>query len=243
MRIDACCTLGTGDDHAASLSVLLQQMDRAGVDRAVVHPPDRCLAWENDEGNALTTAAARRHSDRIIAAVTVNSWRPDAWNCLQKALGMGGKIVSFSPALQGHLAGNKNLDSILENLAKSGLRVPVYIHTGHHSHGAPSQMFLLAQRFPGLKFIMGHSGATDYAPDVVPVCRLSPNIAVESSFARPPGFVGRLKNLGWERGIMGSGFPFNDLAFEWSEMRRLLPAEHQAAVLGGNLASLLGGLT
>jgi hypothetical protein len=102
-------------------------------------------------------------------------------------------------------------------------------------------LFLLAGRFPRINFVMGHSGATDYATDVVPVCRLRSNIYIESSFARPPGFVGRLKELGWNRGIMGSGFPSNDLAFEWSEMRRILPPEHHAGVLGGNLASLLGG--
>jgi len=242
MLIDACCTVEVDGDRAHSAGELLREMDLAGVDRAVLHPPDRCFAFENDEGNVLTTAAAQRHPSRFLAAVTVNPWRNDGYECLQKALDAGGRIASFSPGLQGFVTGCGPLNAILERLAKSHPRLPVYIHTGHHSHGAPSQLFLLSGRFPEVRFIMGHSGATDYAMDVVPVCRQRPNVYVESSFARPPGFVGRLKAVGWEKGIMGSGFPLNNLAFEWSEMRRLLPAEHREKVLGGNLAGLLGGL-
>lgn len=242
MLIDACCTIDNEGDPALSPSGLLRVMDLSGVDRAVVHPPDRCFAFENDEGNTLTTGSAKQHPGRFIAAVTVNPWRRDGYERLQKALDGGGRIASFSPGLQGFITGCGPLNGILEKLAKSHPGVPIYIHTGHHSHGAPSQLFLLAGRFPEIHFIMGHSGATDYATDVLPVCRQRPNIYVESSFARPPGFVGRLKSVGWEKGIMGSGFPLNNLAFEWSEMRRLLPAEHREKVLGRNLAALLGGL-
>ena len=238
MRIDACCTL-EGPDSAVPL---LREMDGAGVDRAVVHPPDRGFAFENDYGNELTLGAAGRHPGRFLPLVTVNPWRHDAHDRLQQALDAGGRIVGFSPGLQGFIPGCPPLNSLLEELAASHPEVPVYIHTGHHSHGAPSQLFLLAGRFPEMRFIMGHSGATDYATDVIPVCRQRPNVYVESSFARPPGFIGRLPSVGWDRGIMGSGWPLNGLGFEWSEMRRLLPAEHAAEVLGGNLAALLGGL-
>lgn len=240
--VDACCTIGPVTGPGVPPESLLEEMDRAGVDWAVAHPPDDGYAFENEEGNALTTGAAKRHSDRLIAAVTANPWRRDAWDCLRKGLRAGGRILSFSPGIQGFNPADGRIDPILEKLAKEEPGIPVYIHTGHHSLGAPSQLFLLARRFPEIHFIMGHAGATDYAGDVVPVCRQSPNIYVESSFARPPGFIGRIKAVGWDRGIMGSGYPLNGMMFEWSEIRRLLPADHQKAVLGGNLASLIGGL-
>lgn len=240
--IDACCFIDNDGHDALSTGALLRQMDLAGVDRAVIHPPDRCFAFENDEGDRLTVGAARRHPGRFIAAATVNPWRKDGYERLHRALDAGGRIATFSPGLQGFITGCGPLNGLLEKLAGSHPGLPVYIHTGHHSHGAPSQLFLLAGRFPEIRFIMGHSGATDYATDVVPVCLQRPNIYLESSLARPPGFVGRLKAIGWEKGIMGSGWPLNDLAFEWSEMRRLLPVEHQGQVLGENLAALLGEL-
>ena len=240
--IDACCTVENEGPGAPSADSLLREMDRAGLDMAVIHPPDRCFAFENGEGNGLVTGAARRHPGRFLAAVTVNPWRDFAYDHLRSALDAGGRLASFSPGLQGFNPSTRLLDPLLEKLARSHPGLPVFVHTGHHSHGAPSQLFLLAGRFPEIRFIMGHSGATDYATDVVPVCSLRPNIYVEASFARPPGFAGRLKAVGFDRGIMGSGWPLNDLAFEWAEMRRLLPPEHRDRVLGGNLASLLGGL-
>ena len=242
MLIDACCTIGAERDPEPPAEQLLREMDRAGVDRAVVHPPDRCFAWENEAGNELTTAAAREHADRLIAAVTVNPWRPEAWDRLRQALEAGGKVLTFAPGVQGFVVGSKKLDPILENLANNDIDVPIYIHTGHHSHAAPSQLFLLARRFPAMTFIMGHSGSTDYALDVVPVCRQSTNVYMESSFTGALGFVRRLADVGWEKGIMGSGFPYYDLSFAWSELRRLLPVEHHEAVLGGNLGRLLGGV-
>ena len=241
LTVDACCTIENEGAGPFSADALLREMDLAGVDRAVLHPPDRCFAFENDEGNALTTGAARRHPGRFLAAVTVNPWRGSAHDHLRAALDAGSRLVSLSPGLQGFNPSFGPLDALLEKLGQSYPGLPVFIHTGHHSHGAPSQLFLLAGRFPEIRFIMGHSGATDYATDVVPVCSQRPNISVESSFARPPGFVGRLKAVGWDRGVMGSGWPLNDLAFEWAEMRRLLPPEHHERVLGGNLAFLLGG--
>ena len=104
-----------------------------------------------------------------------------------------------------------------------------------------SALALVAAKHRRTHFIMGHTGATDYATDAVPVANQHANIHIESSFARPPGFVAKLKDIGYDRGIMGSGWPYNHFAFEWSEMRRLLPAAHHAAVLGDNLARLLGG--
>jgi hypothetical protein len=88
---------------------------------------------------------------------------------------------------------------------------------------------------------MGHSGASDYANDVAPACALAANLFMESSFARPPGFIARAAAIGFDRAIMGSGHPYNDMAFEWSFMERLLAAEHRPAVLGGNLLRLLEG--
>ena len=148
-------------------------------------------------------------------------------------------MLSFSPGVQGfNLSGDK-LNPILKNLIALNRNIPVFVHTGHHSNSTPAQLFLLARRFPEINFVMGHSGSTDYATDVTPVVRQCENIAIESSFARPAGFVARLKDIGYDCGIMGSGFPYNDLVFEWSEMLRLLPKEHHEQVCGGNLMKLL----
>jgi hypothetical protein len=238
-RVDGYCTVGREGEEEPSPESLLEQMDRTGVARAVIAPSEACFAWANEAGNELVLSAARRQPDRFIPAVTVNPWRPDAAALAAEYLRCGGAILAFHPGVQGFAPSEGRADAILEALLARNLKPPVYFHTGHHSHGAPAQVLLLARRFPQLVIIMGHTGATDYGDDAVRVCRQASNVYVESSFARSSAFVARAAQIGFDRAIMGSGFPCNDLAFEWAEMERLLPARHRAAVLGGNLMRLL----
>lgn len=241
MTIDCCCTIGGPRDAEPGAEALSERMDEAGVDRAVVHPPERCFAWDNDEGNGLVLDAVNVRPGRFIAAVTANPWRGDAWGVIAPRLVAGWTVVAFHPGVQGFPLSGHLLDPILERLAQAAPAVPVYAHTGHHAYGAPTQLGLVARRFPALRFIMGHCGATDYADDVVSVCAANPNIYPESSFARPFSFVPKVIELGAQCGIMGSGFPYNDLSFEWQAMREALPPEHHEGVLGGNLCRVLGG--
>ena len=241
MFIDACCTIGTDHDAEPSAEELLKEMDRAGIDKAVINPPDRCFAWDNELGNDLKLKAVCDHANRFIPTVTVNPWRSDAPDIVEKYIEADKVVLAFSPGPQGFVLSDNKLDAILEKLTTTRTDIPVYIHTGHHSHAAPSQLALLAGRFPQLNFIMGHCGATDYHDDVASVCELNKNVYIESSFARPPSFIAKLETIGYDRGIFGSGFPYNQLSFEWSQMLELLSDEHKSDVLGANMLKLLEG--
>ncbi len=226
--IDCCCVLNRPEEE------VLSEMDRAGIDCAVLHPPDECFAWENEAGNERAAKAAKRYPGRFIAGVTVNPWRAGAWEVVKRFWGEN-CLLMFSPGVQGFNPAEGKLNGLLEKISK----VPVYLHTGHHSFGAPSQVAMLAKKFPDINFILGHSGATDYAGDSIPVCKTCPNLFIESSFARPLGFFNRCKEVGFDRGIFGSGYPCNAMAFEVSELKRLVPEEHHQDVFGGTLLKLL----
>lgn len=240
MIIDACCTLGFETDAEPTADELVLLMDEQQVDIAVLHVPDRCYAWDNEPGNAMLVQAAQDHPQRFIPSATANPWRLDAWDVLRQAIEAGAGMLSFSPAVQGFVLGDRNLDRLCEKLAKHYPALPIFIHTGHHSNATPAQLLILANRFEPLNFIMGHSGSSDYKTDVVPVCSVCSNIYPESSFARPSGFVDMADRFGWNRAIMGSGFPYNDFEQEWQVMRHLAPPDHTEALLGRNIASLLG---
>jgi len=242
MKIDACCTIRFEGNLEDATGHLVRQMDSAEVDMAVIHPADRIYAWENEDGNQKLLDLSDKYKGRFIPAVTVNPWRSDAWQVLSKFIEQGGRIVSFSPAVQGLSICDNKFVRLCENILENYKNVPVYFHSGHYSYGAPTQLLILAKYFPDLNFILGHSGATDYASDVVPVCTSVTNIYMESSFARPPGFVAKLEQAGFDRGIMGSGYPDNDLPFEWLETCRLLPEEHLGSVCGETLLKLIGGI-
>ena len=188
MLIDACCIIGTNSDSLPSAKELLRQMDQAGIDKAVIHPTDRCYAWENETGNNLLLDTAKEEPDRFIPTATVNPWRPDACDIINRKVDLGVKLLTFAPSCQGFVLSSHMLDPILEMLLDKKLRVPVYIHTGHHSNAAPSQLAMLARRFPTLNFIMGHSGATDYSIDVVNVCKANKNMIRKI----PPTTPGRI---------------------------------------------------
>jgi predicted TIM-barrel fold metal-dependent hydrolase len=236
--IDACVYLLENQEN--DMAAMLAQMDQLGIDCAVIHPCDRYFAYENESGNEIILAISHKYPGRFIPAVTVNPWRKDASAVLMRYFDQGAKIIAFSPGVQGFNVCENLLDEILEKLSELKPNPPVYVHTGHHSFGAPSQLAMLAKRFHGLSFIMGHAGATDYGTDVVPICQMCENIFIESSFARPPGFIFKASQIGFSRAIYGSGFPLNTLSFELAEMKRLLPLEKQEDVLGKNLLRLLG---
>lgn len=238
MTIDGYCTLGVDREFDLTESTLLQAMDQAGVDRAVIAPVDRFLAVDNQVGNNFVLRAAGAHPDRLIPSCSANPWYGEgAVEELRRACGNGARILVLHPAVQGFPADDELVWPLLEAAAEE--RIPVYVHTGPPGHATPWQLVDLAGRYPEVDLVMGHCGATDFWNDVVEAGRAAANLYLESSLARPFLFAGYLEELGWEKGIMGSYAPLDELGFEWEQMRRALPAEAVEAVCGGNLLRLL----
>jgi uncharacterized protein len=237
MNIDAYCTLGIDREYDLTPTALIQAMDTAGVDRAVIASVDRLLAVNNREGNDSILETAAAHT-RLIPSCSVNPWfGVGAVQELKRAVGEGARILILHPFLQGYVANDELVWPLLEVAALE--RIPVYIHTGPPGNSTPWQVVDLADRFPTVDFIMGHCGATDFWNDVVEAAKSADNIYLESSLARPFGFANYLRALGETKGIMGSYAPINDLDFEWKQMRQVLPSEDWGAVYGGNLTGLL----
>lgn len=240
LKIDCCCTIENEFEGESSAIQLLKLMDRVGVNFSVIHMSKRCFAWENEIGNDLTTSIARKYPQRFISVITVNPWRPDAWEILKRYLDRDiYKIIAFSPADQGFLLSGHNLDFLLEKMCQYNLKVPIYIHTGHHSNSTPCQLAMLACRYPQIDFIMGHAGSTDFKADVLPVCMIYKNIFPEASFARQPGFIHDAIAYGKDRAIMGSGFPYNNFEYEWENIKKYLSVADAESILGHNFAKLL----
>lgn len=239
MTLDACVTLGAERETRLSPADLLRKMDAAGVERAMIQADDRALAVDFARGNREMLAVARQHPERLVAVCTANPWYgPAAVEALKRALAEGARMAVFAPSLQGFILGDEILDPVLESLVES--RVPIYVHTGPHLHATPWQLAHLAARYPDLSFIMGHSGATDFWNDVADAAMSAPNLYLESSFARPFIMKSHLEKVGFERGLMGSGAPRNDLAYEWSQAREVIAPGQHAGFYGETLGRLIG---
>jgi uncharacterized protein len=256
--IDGYCTLGAERETRQSAEELLRRMDRAGVERAVIAPEDREIAVQNVRGNDRLLELGRRSGGRFIPACTVNPWfGRSGCNELQRAVAAGARMLVLAPALQGFHAGDEVADELLQ--AAGQLDVPVYVHTGPHSSGAPAQVVLLAARHPGVSFILGHCGSTDYASDMTAVLEAATkNVWFETSLARPwavaayaattrgdcPNFrVNENGTIPVDAArrvlIFGSAAPRNDPAYELEQLACYLPVAEYPDVYGGNLAALL----
>ena len=237
--VDCYCTPGTERETAFAPEALLEQMNAAGIARAVIAPEDREIAVGNAAGNDRILQMAGRFPDRFFPACTVNPWFGRA-GCdeLRRAIRAGAKMLVLAPALQGFCLGDELADDLLRTAAE--LCVPVYVHTGPHSASAPTQLVLLAARHPQTRFILGHCGSTDYASDMRAVMEApQENVWYETSLARPGAVAGYGKTAGSSKLIFGSSAPRHDPAFELKFLDQLWPIAEHADTYGGNLLRLL----
>jgi len=236
--VDGYCTLGVDREYTLAPEDLLRAMDIAGVDMALVATVPRHMAVDNDAGNAYVLQAASRYADRLIPACTANPWLgEEAVTVLRRALAGGARMLVLDPVIQGFGFGDDLAFPLVEVAAEQ--KVPVYVHTGGYQYGTPCQLGLVAARFPGCMFVMGHAGSTDFKIDAVEVTKAHENIFLETSLARPSGAADAVAALGDGKVIMGSAAPLNDLLMEWEETRKLLPPERAPGFYGATLMKLL----
>lgn len=232
--IDGYVTLGDG----LSRDDLIRQMDACGISRAVIGPKDHEFAVHNREGNERLSAAA---DDRLIATCTVTPWQGDAApDMLKDAVAGGAKLLVLAPSVQGFMVTDPIVDPLLEQAA--ALNVAVYVHTGPHSMGAPTQVMLAAQKHPQTRFILAHGGSTDHAWDMGAIVghHMRDNLWLETSFVRPWAAPQYIKAAGADRVIYASAAPRTDMAFELNAFSQALAPSDHSGYYGQNLLQAIG---
>jgi predicted TIM-barrel fold metal-dependent hydrolase len=239
--IDAHCSIGEGRYARLAPEALLEQMDLAGVDRAVVSPVHEHITVYNREGNDYILDAVRRYPRRFVGFATVNPWYgPRAVEELRRALGEGLRGLALNSALQGYFIHDELVHPVIEVAAAFG--VPVYFHTATPIYALPFQLAELALVFPHVHFIMGHLAAADFWTDAVPAAKQCGNIYVETSIRSGIATIRQaVRELGIRRVLFGSDAPESDVGVELAKIRLVgLAADDEDRVLGGNMLQLLG---
>jgi predicted TIM-barrel fold metal-dependent hydrolase len=240
MIIDGYCTCGVERETQLAPADLLEQMSRAGIDRALIAPDDRELVLDNAAGNERIAQIAAGSEGRLIAACGVSPWhKPDeARRLVNEAVDHGARMLVLAPALQGFNPCDELPDPLLEVAASRNL--PVYVHTGPHSVGGPTQVVMMATRHPRTRVILGHCGSTDYGWDMPTVFGVGlENLWFELSFVRPWTIPTYAKLTDQSRLIFASSAPRNDLRFELEQANDSWPTNEHPGTYGGNLARLL----
>ena len=239
--VDAHVYLGEGYHLSFGVEDLLEQMDEAGVERAVVCPVDRFVAVHNREGNDLVLEAVRSHGDRLSGMAAVNPWfEGEAVDEVRRALGEGLAGLFVHSVSQGFRLDDHIVDPLLEAVAE--FDVPVYVHTGTAAQAEPFQAAELARRFPGLNFIMGHGGSSDYGEDAVRALEFAPNLWLETSRNGPANYnLWRVKEL-TSRVVFGSSAPEYISAVEIEILADVFASrEEREAIFSKNIETVFKG--
>ncbi|OGD22479.1 MAG: hypothetical protein A2W03_02490 [Candidatus Aminicenantes bacterium RBG_16_63_16] len=239
--IDAHVRIGTGVHLRQDVDALLRAMDEAGVSVAVACPMDRHFAVANREGNELVLKAVAAHTDRLAGMAVANPWfGPAAAEEVRRALERGLLGVALDPTVQGFRLSDHLLDPLLQ--AAADFRVPVYAPTGTAGLAEPFHLIELARRFPGVSFIMGHGGASDYYNDAVRGLEFASNVWLETSRNGPANYALWKRSGVTDRVVFGSGAPEYIPAVELENLRDVFtePADREK-ICGGTIRQVFRG--
>ncbi|MCW5745511.1 MAG: amidohydrolase [Alphaproteobacteria bacterium] len=137
---------------------LLREMDKAGVDRAVLVPP----SWEGDR-NDLAIAAAEAHPDRFAV---MGRFDPDAAGARDQLAGwrrqpgMLGMRLTFHTELLRQPLLDGRFDWLWGAAERAGIPLMVLVH-----HGYAHLIDAVAARHPGLRLVMDHLGLNSTLKD------------------------------------------------------------------------------
>ena len=236
--IDSHCHLGVGFRKRTTVDELLREMDRAGVERAVVSTVDEFIAVSNREGNDEVLRAVRAHPDRLKGLSAVNPWfREKGVSELSRCLEAGLSGLKLNSHLQGFVLSDPLVHPLVATCRSFG--VPLYAHTGTPVVAEPFQLAELARAFPDVPMVLGHMGYTDFWYDAVPAALQSQNIYLETSLIDIMNIRTAIEKVGPDRILFGSDFPESDLSLEVEKMSMVeMTAEARARIMGENAARL-----
>jgi len=227
------------------LSGLLRTMDEAGIDKGLalgVGIKASVVARTNEFIGTVPR-------DRLVPMGTVHPELSVDEN--MKHLKDNGIVgVKLHPLFQALSLADPRVRDICTALAEAGM--PVISHVGAggddeaNDRGAPAALRTLADEIPDLNLIACHYGGyhrLDEAEEHVVGSRVTLETSWPPTLAElePERLVALIRRHGADRVVFGSDWPMADPAAEIAAVRALgLTDDDTAAILGGNLARLLG---
>ena len=214
----------------------LRDMAAAGVDRAIVHPPN----WDPDS-NDYSTEAARQYPDKFATLgwfpldETADASQVATW--MDKTGMLGLRFIAALPPISQQLDSN-GMDWLWEAANERELPMGLYVH--------PQQLPLigkLAARFPRMRLMLDHLSVSPFVKlpdaalhfDALLALAEHPNIAVKASavpsmatdeypFKSTHGLVERVFNAyGAQRMFWGTDY--TRMRPSWSECVRMFTEE------------------
>ncbi len=189
---------------------MLKMMDRAGMVRAVCAPHAGLV--EPKRGHATMVEAMEAHPDRLFGYWCVNPNYPerleDSLRDLAQSRGFVG--IKFLSDYHRKPITSPRYTPALEYASEHGL--PVLMHTwGYSPFDGPALWSELAEKYPKVNFLMGHSGYGEWDL-ALEVAAQHDNIYLELCAAyHANGIIERMvKEVGSEKVLYGEDLPWFD---------------------------------
>ncbi len=234
---------GTRPPLRPTVDDLLAHMDQTGVDAAVICP----VATNPDQVRSINRWMASLAGERLIPLGALHPSDPRWDEEIKFLVDHGIPGVKLQPYFQKfELLAPATLE-MLENLAG---RLFVVLHAGQeikpiaHVDPTPQRLLELHRMLPELQFMAAHLGSYQMW-DEVEEYLVGEEIYMDLSFAfnktSDKQIARIIRNHGPERILFASDFPWQSPSEVLAGLERLdLSDEHQAMILGGNAARLLG---
>ena len=218
---------------------LVEALDAAGIDRAVVCPV-RARGHGYDVENDRVAALVAAHPERLVGFARVDPLAPGTAAELERAYGLGLRGLFLHPWEDAFSVGEAAVDALI------GER-PVIVATGYPWVSEGLQVGELARRHPETAIVATNGAQINISGlgqrDALLALEANPNLAIQTTGVYREDFIeGVVERFGSGRVLFASGFPRFDprlevLRVQWAPN---LDAAAQEAILAGNAAQLLG---
>ena len=237
--IEANCVFGRWPhgDRDASLDRLLAALAELGVSRALAVSL-RGIYYSHEEGNAETLRTCTGSGMLVpVATVCVPAYG-DADSLPRRLVGEGFRMLRLFPDLQGWSTTNILVERLLGECAEAGLPVAVSVVK---QEGVASALARLAPR--ECRVILSDVYYNTLAECAEALSRRGEFLMEVGRTSMPYSLEFLARRVGAERLVLGTRQPL-EIGRGAIEMVRdaELPDGAKAAILGGNLSGLLGGI-
>ncbi|WP_338787436.1 amidohydrolase family protein [Metabacillus sp. FJAT-53654] len=238
---------------AAKPEILIQDMDLAGIDKAVLVPggmldirkmSEYTTLRERPEpvqpDNEYVEHCVALYPERFIGFYCINPLTDarDIESEVKLAIQKGFKGIKLAPLVHpmSFLEGNVNWIAEL----CSTYDIPLYTHVTVNEETNTFALESLVAKHPNTTIIIGHMGIGDVDQHAINLASEFPNVYLETSLAPILALKLAIKQAGVKKLLFGTEFPLSDAIVEREKINRLsLSDEEKQMILGGNFARLL----
>ena len=221
------------------IGAVLDQLDEAGIDRAVVMTIVDAPAVRPDALEELARTCADA-GGRVYPFARVHPWYPEAPALLERALDeLGFRGVKLHGVSTLAHPGAEPVLRLLRIAASRG--VPVMFHSGDDPLTTPWEIADGARAVPDAVVVLAHVGGYGHTEDAIAVAEELENVYLDTSaMPFPAAIADAVRRVGPERVLFGSDAPGCPAPLELAKVRLagLEPADLER-VLGANALRLL----